>query len=315
MKIVCFGGGNSIPKAVIPGIKGNGNEITIITSMTDSGGSSGELRREFGVLPPGDIRRHLLSLSNAPEWKKKLFDFRFGNEEFSPGHRGHNLGNVILACLETGMGDYGKVLDFVHDFLEVDGRCLPATIDKTQLCAELQSGEIVRGEDEIDVPKAHDPLLRIRRIFLVPQAKAYLEASDAVKKADLIILGPGDLYSSILPCFLPSGMKESFQRSSATKVFICPALTKHGETDEFSVMDFAKEAEKYAGKIDFFIYNLQIPGKASVRAYRKEYPAAESPVKINENLDKRFIGSPLLIKSGKLIYDPQKLSKIISKLR
>lgn len=315
MKIVCFGGGNSITKAVIPGLRDGSNEITTITSMTDSGGSSGELRKEFNVLPPGDLRRHLISLSNAPEWKKKLFDFRFGSEEFCPGHRGHNLGNVILACLEKNMENYGKVLDFVHDFLEVEGRCLPATTDKVQLCAELQSGEIVRGEDEIDVPKTHDPLLRIRRVFLVPPAKVYQDALNAVKKADMIIMGPGDLYSSILPCFLPEGMKEAFQKSSAKKVFICPALTKHGETDEFSVSDFANEAEKYSGKIDFFIYNSQIPGKASIRSYRKEYPAAENIVKIDDNLDRRFIGEPLLSKSDKLIYDPKKLSKIIMKLK
>ncbi len=315
MKIVCFGGGNAVSKAVLPGLIGSGHEITTITSMTDSGGSSGQLRKEFGVLPPADIIKHMLALSKAPEWKKKLFSFRFGEEEFSPGHKGHNLGNAIVACLELEMKDYRKVLDFMHDFLEVDGRCLPATIENTSLYAELESGEIIKGEDEIDIPIVHDPILNIRRIFLSPPAKAYPEALDALKKAELIIIGPGDLYSSVMPCFLSKGMKEAVEKSKALKVFICPAMTKHGETDDFSASDFASEAAKYAGKIDFFIYNSQLPEKSRIASYKKEYPAASGPVEAGQALDSRFIGSPLLIKSGKIIYDPQKVAKIILGLK
>jgi len=310
-----MGGGNAMPNAVLKGLKKYDLDITSVTSMVDSGGSSGQLRKDFNVLPPGDMRRHLLALSEAPEWKKELFKFRFGREEFGDGHRGHSFGNAFIAGLEYVLKDYEEVLKIVHEFLEVKGRCLPATIEKTNLVAILENGQEIFGEDEIDVPKAHDPNLKIKKIFLKPEAKAYQPVLDAIENADLIIIGPGDLYSSLIPCVLPRGIKESLEKSKAKKILIVPAMTKIGETNGFSVLDFANEMERYVGSpLDFVIYNNFVPEKERVEKYKKEELNVHEIVEINEGIDeKRFIERDLLVKSGEIVYDPDKLADVIIK--
>ncbi len=313
-KFVCFGGGNAMPKAVLSGLKKYGFDITTVTSMVDSGGSTGQLRKDFDVLPPGDIRRHLLALSQAPQWKKDLFAFRFGHEVFDGGHKGHNFANIFIAGLEYILKDYGKALEITHQFLEVKGRCLPATIGKTNIFAVLENGAIAEGEDEIDVPKNHDGNLKIEKIFLKPEAEAYKQALDAVKQADAITIGPGDLYSSLLPCFLPKGMQDAMKASGAKKIFICPAMTKFGETNGFTVLDFANEAEKYAGcELDFVIYNTGAPSDERVNSYKEKEPSIRNLVEVNGGLDKgKFIGADILADSGDIVYDPGKLSRVIS---
>jgi len=316
MKVVCFGGGNALPKAVLNGLKKYNIDITTVTSMVDSGGSTGQLRRDFNVLPPGDIRRHLIALSEAPKWKKDLFAFRFGHEDFGGGHIGHSFGNVFIAGLEYILRDYEKVLEIVHEFLEVKGRCLPATIEKTNLYAVLENGEIIEGEDEIDVPKKHDPNLRIREIFLKPKVRAYEKAIEAVKNSEAIVIGPGDLYSSILPCFLPEGMNEAIKESEAKKIFICPPLTKLGETNDFSVLDYTEQVEKYIKcELDFVIYNNKIPSEEKIRKYREKESWVYGVVKINSGLDDRkFIGADLLASSDDIVYDADNVAKLIIRI-
>lgn len=316
-KIVCFGGGSVVPKLLLEPLKKHPIKITGIASMADNGGSTGQLRRDFNVLPAGDIRRHILALSSAPQWKKDLWKFRFGSEEFAGGHKGHNFANVFIAGLEHILEDYQKVLDIIYDFMEIkEHRALPATIDKVQLLAELENGEIIEGEDKIDVPQKHNPNLKIKRVFLKPKAKIFPAARKAIIEADLITLGPGDLYSSTICCLLSEGMKEAFRKSKAKKVFICNAMTKIGETNNFSVLDFAKEVEKYLGcSFDFVIYNTEIPAQKRIEKYKKEEPLLLDLVKIDGGLNKRkFIGKELLIKSGLIIYDSKKLLKIILQL-
>ncbi len=314
MKVVCFGGGNAMPKAVLKGLKNYDVDVTTVTSMVDSGGSTGQLRQDFNVLPPGDIRRHLLALSNAPQWKKDLFGFRFGREEFEGGHKGHSFGNVFLAGLEHTLQDYEKVLDVAHQFLEVKGRCLPATVEKTHVFAVLENGEIVEGEDEIDVPKKHDGNLNIKEIFLKPEVSAYPPVLDATAQADLIIIGPGDLYSSLLPCFLPKGISEAIRESKAKKIFVSPAMTKFGETNDFSVLDFSNEVEKYIHcKLDYVIYNTEIPPEERINKYKEEESSVIKVVEANAVSDSRCVGERLLT-SDSVVYDPSKLSFVIMKL-
>lgn len=314
-KIVAFGGGNAMPKTVLAGLKNYDVDITSVTSMVDSGGSTGQLRKDFNVLSPGDIRRHLMALSNAPQWKKSLFGFRFGREEFEGGHRGHSFGNIFLAGLECVLQDYEKVLEIVHEFLEVKGRCLPATIEKTHVYAVLENGEIIEGEDEIDVPRKHDGNLKIKKIFLKPAINGYPPALDAITQGDLIIIGPGDLYSSILPCFLPKGIPEAIQASKAKKIFICPPMTKFGETNEFLISDFVNEVEKYLGcKLDHIIYNSDMPSEERVNKYKEEEPTVLKVIEANSILDERFVSENLLVESGPITYDPNKLSSLITNL-
>ncbi len=321
MKIVCFGGGNAMPNAVLSGLKEYDIDITTVTSMVDSGGSTGQLRKDFNVLPPGDIRRHLLALSNAPQWKKDIFSFRFGQEDFGGGHKGHTFGNIFLAGLEYSLQDYDKALDVVHQFLEVKGRCLPATSNKTNLFAVLENGEIIEGEDELDLPQKHNPELKIKKVYLQPGAKAYPSVLEVLKGADLIAIGPGALYSALIPCFLPEGMSEVIRESKAKKILIVPPMTKFGETNDFSVSDFTNEIEKYLGcPVDYVIYNNKIPSDEQILEYKKDEGTiykigVHKIVEINENLDEnKFIGANLLAKSEEIVYDPHKVSEMIIKI-
>ena len=316
-KIVCFGGGNVVPKLILEPLKKYPVKITGITSMVDNGGSTGQLRKNFNVLPPGDIRRHILALSDAPKWKKDFWKFRFGQEKFEEGHKGHNFANAFIGGLEYVLKDYKKALEIIHDFMEVkEHRALPATIDKTQLIAILENGKIVSGEDEIDVPKKHNPKIKIKKVFLEPKAKIFPETKKAIIEADLITLGPGDLYSSIICCLLPKGIKEAIQTSKAKKVLIVNPMNKLGETNNFSVLDFTNEIEKYMDcPFDFVLYNTEVPQKQRIKKYKKEEPLILNLVTINRNLDKKkFIGKDLLVKKGPIIYDSNKLSKILLKL-
>jgi len=317
MKVVCFGGGNAMPRVVLEELKKYPVEITSVTSMVDSGGSTGQLRKELNVLPPGDIRRHLLALSEAPEWKKELWNFRFGNEEFEGGHKGYNFANIFIGSLEYILKDYEKVLDIAHEFLEIKNhKALPATLDKVHLCAELENGEKIVGEDEIDVPKKHNPKLKIKEVYLKPEAKAYPKVLEKIKEADQLIFGPGDFYSSVIPCFLPKGMKEAIQKTKAKKVFICPLMTKLGETQNFSVMNYTKEIEKYIGcELDFVLFNNFIPEKERVEKYKSEEPQLIKIVDFSELPNtKKFVGKNLLVKEGPILHHPKKVIEEILKL-
>ncbi|MCK5413682.1 MAG: YvcK family protein [Candidatus Pacebacteria bacterium] len=314
--VVCFGGGSAMPKAILSSLVNYPVKITAITSMVDNGGSTGQLREDFGILPSGDIRRHILALSSAPQWKKDLWNFRFGREVFDGGHRGHNFANVFLAGLEKNLDDYEKVLEFVYEFMEVKGNALPATIEQTQIYAELENGKIIKGEDEIDVPKTHNPNLKIKKVYLSPEVEGYKPSIDAITNADLIIMGPGDLYSSIIPCFLSRGMTQAFQKSKAKKIYVCNTMTKLGETNDFSVSDFSNEVEKYIEtKLDFVIYNTKIPSTNIIEEYKKQQPAVLEVVKSDTKTDKRkFIGRDLLEDNGAIVYDSRKLVELIMSL-
>ncbi len=315
-KIVCFGGGSAMPNVVLALLKKYPVKLSGIAAMLESGGSSGQLRTDFNVLPSGDLRRQLLALSNAPKWKKELFKFRLGREVFDDGHRGHSFGNVFISGLEYILKDFKKVLKVVHNFLEVKGEVLPATIETGHIYAILEDGEAIFGEDEIDVPRKHNPDLKIKELFLTKKIKAYLPTLKAIKEADLIIIGPGDLYSSLIPCFLPEGMAKAIQDSRAKRVYICNLLRKRGETNNFTVLDFVKEIERYLGTpLDFVIYNTKKPSAKRLVVYRKEHPEFLGFVKVNKNLPRRkFIGKNLLLPSGPIVHNPDKLVKILLKL-
>lgn len=305
-----------MPKAIIIPLKKYPVAITGITSMVDNGGSAGQLRVDFNVLPPGDIRRHVLALSDAPQWKKDFWVFRFGHEVFDGGHKGHVFANAFIAGLEYNLKDYGKVLDFLHEFMEVRGKVLPATVDKIDIYAEMENGDIIKGEDEIDAPKRHDPNLKIKKVFLKPKANAYPPVLKAISEADAITIGPGDLYSSSIPCLLMEGMNEAFKKSKAKKILIVNTMTKLGETNDYSVMDFTREMEKYMGcDLDYVVYNAELPDKKRIEEYRKEEPSVIELVKVNDGLDaKKFIATKILTKEGAIVYDPEKLVKTIMEL-
>ena len=316
-EIVCFGGGSAMSKTVLIGLKKHPVKLSAVSSMLDSGGSSAQFSIDFKTLPAGDIRRHLITLSDAPSWKKELFALRIGREIFDGGHKGHSFGNIFVSGLEHIFQDFEKAMEISHEFLEIKNhKAFPATIERSHIYAVLENGEVIFGEDEIDVPQRHDPKLRIGKLLLTKKIKAYLPVMDAVSKADLIVIGPGDLYSSLLPCFLPNGIAKALQETKAKKIYVCNAMTKCGETDNFSVLDFADKIEEYMKtELDYVIYNTKIPHKERLKNYKETEKHIDEIVKINKNLNSRkFIGANLLENEGHIYHDPEKLTKLIMSL-
>jgi uncharacterized cofD-like protein len=309
--IVCLGGGNAMPKAVLAGLKKYPVKISAICAMLDTGGSAGRLRVDYKIVSPGDIRRAFIALASTSPIIENLFNYRFENGEL----KGHNLANLFITALELSTHNYSQVLSEMNRFLNVSHQVLPATLEKSTLCAVLENGKIIIGETNIDKPK-HNSRLKIKKVFLRPRAKAYQPAIKAIKEADLIIIGPGDLYSSLAQILLIGGIKEAIKKSHAKKVYICNLLGKKGETDNFSVKDFTNEVEKYLGsELDFVVYNSFAPPAARLKGYLKKHPELLPLVRVDKGLpSKKFLGSNILSGIGPIEHDPQKLSKVILNL-
>jgi uncharacterized cofD-like protein len=312
-RIVCLGGGNAMPKAVLTGLKKYPVKLSAICAMLDSGGSAGRLRKDFNIISPGDIRRALIALANTSPAMENLFNYRFEAGEL----KGHNFANLFIAALELTTNNYEKTIEEISRFLNIKHEALPVTLDNSELYAVLENGELISGETNIDIPK-HDKKLRIKEVFLKPEAKIYSKAAKAIEQADLIVIGPGDLYSSLAQILLTKGMPEAIKKSRAKKIYICNLMTKQGETHGFSVSDFSEEIERFLGqKIDYIVYNNKKPSKEALKKSKKEHPELIEPVSFKEKKygsAGKFIGADLLPSSGKIVHDPNKLSKIILKL-
>jgi uncharacterized cofD-like protein len=313
-KIVCFGGGKALPRVILSELKKYPFKISSVTSMLDSGGSTGRLVKEYGILPMGDIRRHLLAFSEQNRQVKEIFNYRFKRGFL----KGHNFENIFILAQYLLENDFLRAIKKTADFLKIkeNCECLPAILNKAELFAKLENGKIIKGEDEIDVPKKHNGNLRIKRIFIKPSVKTNPKVLKRIESADLLILGPGDLYSSILACFLSLGIKKAIKKSSAKILFVCPTITKFGETNSFSVLDFSKEVEKnLKKKIDYVLYNNKIIPQNKLKIYKKKEPQLVKQTRIDKNLDKKkFIGRNLLSKENPIFHDPKKTIKEILKL-
>jgi len=312
-KIVVIGGGTGV-FTVLSGLKNYPQELSAIVTIADDGGSSGILREEFGILPPGDIRRALVALSSSSPLLAKLFNYRFKN---GSGLKGHNFGNLFLTALECITGDFNKALKEAGNILGIKGQVLPVSFDNTKLCAKLENDFVVTGESNIDKPK-HDGNLAIKEVFLNPLVKANRGALSAIKQADAIIIGPGDLYTSIIPNFLVKGIKEAIKKSKAKKIYVCNIMTKFGETNNFTAETFLSVLEKYLGKgiIDYFIVNSEKPKSTYLAKYKKE---GSTIVKYNRkyllSLKKPKVIFAKLVRKGPLLrHDPKKLAQTIKNL-
>ncbi len=312
-KIVCIGGGTGTYQVLL-GLKKYPVDLTAIVTMSDSGGSSGKLRKELGVLPPGDVRRALLALSDLPLAKKtlsSLFDYRFNNGE---GLVGHSVGNLLLAALTQITGREDLAIVEAERILETTGHVLPVTLDNIHLHGILKDGTVVHGETNIDVRRIR-PSVPIKEVFLNPKGKIFSKAKKAIIGADLIVLGPGDLYTSIIPNLLVSGVCQAISNSKGKLIYICNLMTKHGETNSFAVSDFIREIKKYLGealdKLKVVIVNRKINLPMTVSAWYKKYKS--TPVVFDrKNLGglKIIVGS--FAKPGKLLrHDPQKTARAI----
>jgi len=305
-KVVVIGGGTGV-FTVLSGLKKYPLDLSAIVSMADDGGSTGKLREEFGILPPGDVRRALVALSNADKHLSDLFNFRFDEGVL----KGHNFGNLFIMALERMEGDFQKAVNLAGKLLGVEGKIIPVTLDNVKLVAKMENGEMVYGETNIDVPK-HNGFLRIKEIFLKPSAKINPYAVDALKSADVIIIGPGDLFTSIVPNLLVKGMQKAISSSKAKKFYIVNLMTKFGETNKFKGSDFLSVLEKYLGKnvIDEVIINIGKPSFSRLKKYAEEHAEiVRSDIKLSRNL--KIIKADLLRSKGFLRHDPDKLAKII----
>ena len=320
-KIVVIGGGTGTFVALL-GLKKYPVELTAIVTMMDSGGSSGRLRDELGVLPPGDIRQCLVALAKSSRLLREMFNYRF--EE--GGLKGHTFGNIFLSTLAKTTGSMKKAIDEVGKILRIHGRVVPVTFDKSDLCVELEDGTIIEGETHIDVVAKKEKRAKIKRAFLKPVIVANPDAINAILTADIILIGPGDLYTSIIPNLLVKEVAAAIKKSKARKIFALNLMTKYGQTTGYKASDHVSNLEKYLGKdvLDIIIVNTKTPKKETL-AWYSDYD--EHPVKndlkgaqqeiIEANLIKDVVLAKTLadpLKRSIIRHDPEKLAKEVIKL-
>lgn len=247
--IVTLGGGNG-HSHLLENLKTLPNiSISAIVAMTDNGKSTGVLRKEFNILPPGDIRRCIGALASQEPELTQVLEYRFSTGFL----KGHAFGNLLILALTQQLGSFEAAVDYVQKILGTQGEVIPCTLDNTQLRAELQDGQVLLGEETIDVTtdKARSP---ISRLSIEPQVQANPRATKAIAAADVIIFGPGDLYTSIIPSFLPEGLPQALQASQAQKILVCNRAQKQGETHDMTALNLIEEVERYSGvKIDLLL--------------------------------------------------------------
>ena len=252
MKTVSVIGGGTGSFHVLSGLRGCDVSVQSIVSMMDSGGDSGELRDAFGVLPPGDLRRCVVALSEESELLRDLFAFRFDE----PPLRGRNFGNLFILALTRALGSEEQAIVAIAKILKIRGQVLPVTWDHVHLCAELVNGDILRGEASIDgrghpgLPhRVGEPLVPIRRVFLAPEATANPNALAAIARSDIIVYAPGDMFTSTIPNLLVKGVSTAIGESRAPLIYLVNLMTKHGETDGWTASRHVKEIAEYGGRV------------------------------------------------------------------
>ena len=275
--------------------------LSAIVSMMDSGGSTGILRDEYGVLPPGDIRRALVALSESSDTLRSLFNYRFEGGGLS----GHSFGNLFLAALEKTTGSFEKAVEEASAILKVKGKVIPVTTDTCGLIAHLKDGSIVRGESKIDIPVSERaPIINME---ISPEAIANPEACRAIIEADLIIIGPGDIYTSIVPNLLVKGIPEAMKLSKGLKVYIGNIMTKKGETDGYSAKDMLSAVERFAGVgiFSFSIWNSLRPSQEIANRYALEGASFIEPPQEEILSSSKIIILPLAKEGNFLRHDPE----------
>ena len=277
LKVVAIGGGTGLP-SVLRGLKAYTSNITAIVTVADDGGSSGKLRRELGVIPPGDLRNNIAALANDEDLMTQLFQYRFANG----GLEGHSFGNLFLTALAGITGDMDRAVAETARVLAIEGRVLPATLHNVTLAAEVRlpgEAQLRRVVGESRIPEAGG---QIERVYLQPDsARAYPEAIRAILSAELIVIGPGSLFTSILPNLLVNGITEAIRASSAYCVYVCNVATQPGETDGFTVADHVLALEKHIGRgvLDAVLANNSYPSKnAGERTHYVQSAPADHPI-------------------------------------
>jgi len=314
-KIIIIGGGTGL-STLLRGIKNYGRiydekNVSAIVSVMDDGGSSGKLREELNILPPGDIRNCLVSLANEETLMAELFNYRFKGEG---GLSGHSFGNLLIAALTGITGDFDTAVEESSKILAVKGKILPATMSMHTLKAKLNDGSIVEGESNI----GNTPGKEIKKLFLDPYcARVNKRVLEAISKADCIIFGPGSLFTSIIPNLLAEDIREIIKHSDAIKVYVCNIMTQPHETDGFSASDHVKTLYKYLGG-DYLDYVFINSREGSPDILKKYAAQGSYPVKIDKkamkDLGVKVVYENLMEESNYLRHDFKNLARLIINL-
>lgn len=304
-RIVVIGGGTGL-YTLLRGLKQFTSNITAVVTAFDSGGSSGRLRDELGVLPPGDIRNCLVALSTEELLMKKLFQYRFSNGSL----KGHSFGNLFITAMSEVSGEFSKAVEKSSEILAIRGKVLPSSIEDVTLCARLKNKELIKGEDKIPQHKSE-----IESVFLEPSPVLPLpETIQAIQEADLIILGPGSLYTSVICNLLVKGIPEKVCQSPALKIYICNVMTQPGETDNYTAAMHVREIIKYLPEncLDYVVLNSQRLSKKVAAKYQQE-DAFMVKDDLPPDLDKKtkIVRQVLLSEYNFARHHSEKLAKLI----
>lgn len=313
--VVVIGGGTGAP-VVLNSLKKYNVNLSAIVAVTDNGGHSGSLRNELNMLPPGDLRNCLLALSEADSGLKELLSYRFVDGSLA----GTNMGNLFIAALVKTHGSFKSGFEEACRILKVKGNVIPATWDDTHICAVLSDESIVETEKEVD----KEDKLPIKKVFLKPDnVKPAQEALDAIKDADLLVMGPTSLYTSIMPVILIDGFVDAIRQSNAKKIFILNIVTQPGQTDGYTVSKHVQVLEKYLGKgiLSHVIVNTGTP-KEDVVKYYEEHNAFLSKDDSEKLKNINVIKADVIEDSienkwselGLIRHNPEKLGKVLIEL-
>lgn len=302
-RIVVIGGGTG-SFTLLSELKNYTHNITALVNMADDGGSTGTLRDELGVLPPGDVRKCLAALSSTPK-VRDLFNYRF--EEGSL--KGHAFGNLFMAALEKMTGNFADAVETASEVLNIKGRVEPMTLDNITLTMETSDGSIVRGEENVSynvsLPKGERP-----KISLEPKADINPAARQAILEADLVVIAPGLLYTSIAAALVVDGVKEALEQTEAKKIYVCNLVNKKDQMGEYNVAEFAEEIERFSGvKLDYVLYNNHLPDQDLIDKYEAmgetlvTWDDTELEGRHYRAVGKKFIDTGAPVEAGKS-FDP-----------
>lgn len=316
MKNVVVIGGGTGNFAVLRGLKEYPVSLSAIVSMADDGGSTGILRDELGVLPPGDVRQCLVALSNSSSLMRSLINYRFENG----GLGGHSFGNLLLSALEKVTGSFENAVEEMGRILVIKGKVIPVTTHQVRLKMILNSRKILEGEKEIYLSQEIDK--GYKSLYLEPYPKANPNAIAEIEQADLIVIGPGGLHTSLIPNLLVQGISEAILQSKARKVFVVNLMNRKGQTTGFKVGDYLREIIPYIGEdiFDYIIVNNQAPPQELIDLYAEEGTLVQ-----NDLGGGRVISAPLLgsiekrakkdlIMRSLIRHDPEKLAQELMKI-
>jgi uncharacterized cofD-like protein len=314
-KVVVIGGGTG-NFVVLRGLKRYPLDLTAIVSMADDGGSTGVLRDELGVLPPGDVRQCLVALSDSSRLMRSLMNYRFENG----GLGGHSFGNLLLSALEKVTGSFEKAVEEAGKILNIKGKVIPITTHQVRLKMLLNNRKILEGESEIYLSQEIDQ--GYKTIYLEPYPKINPRVLDEISTADLIVIGPGGLHTSLIPNLLVEGMNEAIRQSDAKKVFVVNLMNRKGQTTGYKTSHYLKELVQFLGTdvFDHILFNVQKPPDDLIEFYASEGELVENDITDSRVMPAYLLG-PIaqenkkdLIRRNLIRHDSKKLAQELMKV-